>query len=260
MKVALLCAILLAAHAALSVNNFSATDTTTVASRNNIVNLHKTTRTEVYASPVLTWDQVLANEMGTYLSTCVWGHDANRSTGHTAAVGENIYARSPIVTADVGLTEAHNSWKAEKAYFVNNPINTACTGGQVCGHYSQMVWKASTTIGCAYATCATATNLAGWTNIVLVGCRYYPAGNYLNQKAFAESDFESFAPGTLNKDGKIYYMSKSGELIPQSPVKISWSLIAVGVAVVALTATLVAVLVIRRRRAPVPETQVELLA
>jgi hypothetical protein len=252
---------LLAAQAAITINNFGATDTTTVASRNNMVTLHKNSRLEVYTAPVLAWDQVLANEMGVYLGTCVWGHDANRNTGHPAAVGENIFARSPIITPDAALIEAHASWKAEKAYFINSPINAACSGGQVCGHYTQLVWKASTTVGCAYVTCATATNLPGWTNIVMVGCRYYPAGNYLNQKAFGETDFDAFAPGTLNKDGKVYYMTKSGELIPQSPATSSWTLIAVGVALLALTATLVVALVIRRRRVtPVSESQVELLA
>jgi pathogenesis-related protein 1 len=259
----LLLAIVVAAHSlvATAVNRFAATDATTVLWKNNMVTLHKNSRLEVYTAPVLAWDQVLANEMGNYLNTCVWGHDAARQTTHPQPVGENIYARSPIVDAPTALTEAHNSWKAEKAYFINSPINAACTAGQVCGHYTQLVWKASTAIGCAYATCATATNLPGWTNIVIVGCRYYPAGNYLNQKAFGETDFDAYAPGTLNKDGKIYYMTKSGELVPQSPASNSWTLIAVGIACVALTATLVAALVIRRRRsAAVPEAQMELLA
>jgi len=53
----------------------------------------------------------------------------------------------------------------------------SCASGKVCGHYTQVVWKNSTKIGCAGVVCS---NGGG----IIYGCNYDPPGNYSGQKPY----------------------------------------------------------------------------
>jgi len=89
--------------------------------------------------------------------------------------GENLfYAMSTSVdytkTFDTAATQA---WYDEiKDYDFAKPAF-----GPTTGHFTQVVWKASTKIGCGHAADATSN--------VYVTCRYSPAGNM--QDAFADN-------------------------------------------------------------------------
>ena len=50
-----------------------------------------------------------------------------------------------------------------------------CKDGEVCGHYTQLVWKNTTEVGCAKVTCG---NQTIWV------CNYNPPGNYVGQKPY----------------------------------------------------------------------------
>ena len=57
----------------------------------------------------------------------------------------------------------------------NHATNTcSAPSGQSCGHYTQVVWRASTAIGCARVVCS---NNAG----VFIICNYYPPGTSLDR-------------------------------------------------------------------------------
>lgn len=86
--------------------------------------------------------------------------------------GENLYA---IWGATATPTRVVAAWAAEKSAY-NYATNT-CAAGSVCGHYTQIVWRNTTQIGCAQATCP-ANQQQVWA------CQYNPPGNYVGQKPY----------------------------------------------------------------------------
>jgi len=69
-------------------------------------------------------------------------------------------------------------WIDEKRAFRNNPIpNVSITGdiGDV-GHYTQVVWRTTTTVGCAVV------DAAGGDEVMV--CRYMEGGNIMGERAY----------------------------------------------------------------------------
>lgn len=83
--------------------------------------------------------------------------------------GENLYWSSAPRTG----AEATASWVSEAAHY--DARSNTCARGEVCGHYTQVVWRKSTTIGCGVATCGAAQV---WV------CNYDPPGNYVGERPF----------------------------------------------------------------------------
>jgi hypothetical protein len=64
------------------------------------------------------------------------------------------------------LANAVNAWYGEEQYYnYNNPGFNSLTG-----HFTQVVWKDTSLLGCAYKDCG---------NIIIVSCKYWPPGNVL---------------------------------------------------------------------------------
>ncbi|KAF5765560.1 putative CAP domain-containing protein [Helianthus annuus] len=85
--------------------------------------------------------------------------------------GENIAQGTGAFSG----TSAVNLWVSERSSY-DHTTNT-CASGKVCGHYTQVVWRDSTQLGCARVQCA---NNAGW----FVICSYSPRGNYIGQSPY----------------------------------------------------------------------------
>jgi pathogenesis-related protein 1 len=102
---------------------------------------------------------------------------------HSAAkgYGENLYWASARRWSDgrvelQNITPARvvNTWGEEKKDY-DYAANT-CAPGKQCGHYTQVVWKSTTEVGCARAVCADQSQV--WV------CQYTPPGNWRGQKPF----------------------------------------------------------------------------
>ena len=86
--------------------------------------------------------------------------------------GENIFwgGGSGWTAAD-----AVKLWASEKQDY-DYGSNT-CAAGKQCGHYTQIVWRATMSIGCARVVCN--DNLG-----VFIICSYDPPGNFVGHKPY----------------------------------------------------------------------------
>jgi pathogenesis-related protein 1 len=123
--------------------------------------------------PNLEWDDALATASQTYANTLARttcgaiDHDANRGdVGENLSQGSTTDASAPPQSG----ADAVTSWVAEKSDY-SYESNT-CAPEKVCGHYTQVVWRDTTKVGCGRATCTA----GDFINTVWV-CRYSPAGN-----------------------------------------------------------------------------------
>ncbi len=121
--------------------------------------------------PPLVWDPSLAATAQAWAEQCIDNdapiglidHNPNRSDGHPAYVGENVYGSSGGASG----TDAVALWVSEEADYDYD--TNSCSG--VCGHYTQVVWATTTAVGCGIHDCP------GLTYGSTVVCDYMPGGN-----------------------------------------------------------------------------------
>nr|QYF06693.1 pathogenesis-related protein 1g [Allium sativum]QYF06694.1 pathogenesis-related protein 1g [Allium sativum] len=141
--------------------------TTAVQAQNSpqdYIDAHNQARAAVGVGPV-SWDQNVTDYAQNYANERAEDCQLIHSSG---PYGENIFAGSGKAWS--GL-DAVASWVSEQQYYDYN--SNTCANGQVCGHYTQVVWANSVSIGCARVMC----NTGGY----FITCNYNPPGNYLGQ-------------------------------------------------------------------------------
>ena len=140
---------------------------------------HNAVRAQVGVGP-LVWDDQLAAIAAAWAARCVDNeaprglidHNANRSNGYPTYVGENIYGSGGQASG----TDAVALWAAEKAHYHHD--TNSCDAGQICGHYTQVVWRNTAKVGCALHDCA---GLQFGSSVV---CNYGPGGNIGGQSPY----------------------------------------------------------------------------
>jgi uncharacterized protein YkwD len=110
--------------------------------------------------PAFTWDETVAQSAQEWANRCVFEHA--QGTG----LGENLFGGGGTWTS----TDATESWYSESAdYVFANPGFSLDTG-----HFTQMVWKDSTKLGCGRTVC---DGSQGTFVGMFYVCRYAPQGN-----------------------------------------------------------------------------------
>jgi uncharacterized protein YkwD len=136
---------------------------------NEIVDAHNKYRSE-FNIPPLKWSNKLAKEAvvwADYLSAKgKFFHSPNRN-----GAGENLWMGT---AGHYSLSQMVERWGDEKAFYKDGIFPNVTTGG-VVGHYTQMIWRNTTEVGCAKSS-------NGEYDYFV--CRYYPPGNYIGQKVY----------------------------------------------------------------------------
>ncbi|CAL5067214.1 unnamed protein product [Urochloa decumbens] len=137
----------------------------------DFVNLHNAARADVGVGPV-SWDDTVAAFAQSYASQRAGDCALQHSSG--SGYGENIFVGG--AGADWSASDAVGLWVAEKQWYDHGSNSCSAPAGQSCGHYTQVVWRASTAIGCARVVC----NNGG----VFITCNYNPPGNFIGQSPY----------------------------------------------------------------------------
>ncbi|KAG6006859.1 hypothetical protein E4U21_006666 [Claviceps maximensis] len=139
---------------------------------------HNYFRGQHSANP-LAWDNSLASSSQTWANTCNFSHDS---------AGENLVYK----TSYQYWGEFTNMWGSErKKYNYNKPDFSAATG-----HFTQVVWKNTKKVGCAWKKC---NGGAGKAVGYYVVCKYSPPGNYLGQFGTQVGRQTKGSPGDVYK-------------------------------------------------------------
>ncbi|PUZ64431.1 hypothetical protein GQ55_3G143600 [Panicum hallii var. hallii] len=116
-----------------------------------------------YGVPPLRWSSKLARYARRWSSMrrfdCVMMHSP------ASPYGENVFWGSG---SDWRAADAVAKWATEASYF--DWRAQACHPGQVCGHFTQLVWNDTEYVGCGRSECLTGG--------VFITCSYDPPGNW----------------------------------------------------------------------------------
>src|SRR5688572_6832294 len=128
----------------------------------NILAAHNQYRA-YHQAPALIWDQKLVSYAARYASHCRFQHSHG-------PYGENLAAGT------LPLSAAVQYWYDELAHY-----SYARPGfSKTTGHFTQLVWRSTTRLGCAYAVC----NGKNGTPGRFLVCEYSPPGNVIGESYF----------------------------------------------------------------------------
>lgn len=150
--------------------------------RHAIVAAHNKWRAEVGAGKLSYSTELEASAQAWADNLKNTNHCQMRHSAPEGRYGENLFWASAVKWSDgrrelqkVPSDRPVDAWATEKAYY--DYASNECEPGKVCGHYTQLVWKASTKVGCAYAICEDSHDQV-WV------CQYQPAGNVVGSKPY----------------------------------------------------------------------------
>ena len=130
----------------------------------------------LYGSPALCWSAELAEHARTYAQGCDWAHDPTREFAGGVA-GENLAATTRSSPPAESLNQL---WIDEKQHY--DCAADACTTGEVCGHYTQLIWDDSGLLGCGQVECPAESGPFGGASWSYLVCRYFPPGNWVGRR------------------------------------------------------------------------------
>ena len=148
-----------------------------------IIAAHNKLRAEVGVTKKLSYSKVLAE------SAQAWAEHLKQTNGckmrHSepdGKYGENLFWGSAVSWTEgrnelqkVSSKQVVEDWGSEKADY--NYRSNQCADGKMCGHYTQIVWRDTTKVGCGVAVCED-TQEQVWA------CQYQPAGNWVGKKPY----------------------------------------------------------------------------
>jgi len=142
---------------------------------NDILAAHNKYRSQVGVPP-LKWSNKIASSAQTWANKLAkMGKMQHSTSQERSGYGENLWMGT---AGAFSFTQMVDGWGSEKKNFIPNKAfpNVSKTGNWAdVGHYTQIVWKNTTEVGCALTQ--------GGGNNYLV-CQYNPPGNFQGQKPY----------------------------------------------------------------------------
>jgi pathogenesis-related protein 1 len=125
--------------------------------------------------PDMQWSADAESVARAWAEHCVYQHNSGRGN-----LGENIAANSP--GAFKSITDVVGAWASEVSDY--DYASNSCAPGKDCGHYTQIVWRDSSVVGCAYARCTQNSPFSQFAVWDFWVCDYSPPGNWIGQHPY----------------------------------------------------------------------------
>ncbi|AEI64082.1 CAP domain-containing protein [Myxococcus fulvus] len=125
--------------------------------------------------PPLAWSSAAQRKAASWAKACKFEHNPDRGD-----FGENLAAATPGAWT---TSQVVKSWADEAADY--DYRRNTCEKGKVCGHYTQVVWRKTASVGCATVMCNKNSPFgAQFPTWQLWVCNYAPPGNWVGQRPY----------------------------------------------------------------------------
>lgn len=128
----------------------------------NIVRIKHRQRPFVWSEDLAKISQQWADKLG---KSCKMAHHQGE-----LPFGENLF----ISSVPTSINSAVKVWADEEGIY--DYKNNKCTSAKECKHFTQIVWKGTTDVGCGTARCSNNSQI--WV------CGYFPAGNVVGARPY----------------------------------------------------------------------------
>ncbi|OAL22136.1 hypothetical protein AYO20_11236 [Fonsecaea nubica] len=124
--------------------------------------------------PHLSWSDEMASIAAQIAASCVYAHDTSTGGG---GYGQNIGAGAP--PSDIPAMITNEMYNGEINFYPSYGGEPDMSNFEKWGHYSQIVWKSTTSVGCATQYCPNGlANTGGNVSPYFTVCNYSPPGNF----------------------------------------------------------------------------------
>ncbi|GLI70344.1 hypothetical protein VaNZ11_015305 [Volvox africanus] len=146
----------------------------------------------LHQAPAFQWNLSLAASAAVYAQqlagdSCQIKHSSSRS------YGENLFSIQAIPKPDNSCSVAVQSWYSEVQFYnfsAAQPFYDNWYQPHQIGHFSQLVWKGSSSVGCGVGLADFAVQISNKNRTMgckVVVCRYKAPGNVANDMAFLKN-------------------------------------------------------------------------
>ncbi|GAB7365012.1 hypothetical protein MBLNU230_g5794t1 [Neophaeotheca triangularis] len=141
-------------------------------------NLHRAN----HSADPLEWDSELADCAAEIASSCVYAHNVEARGG---GYGQNIAAGVEAGNVSAVITDLFYNGEVNLFEGLYNQDNPDMSNFEEWGHFSQIVWKGTTKLGCATHDCSGQglANVGSTVSPYFTVCNYKSPGNYAGEYA-----------------------------------------------------------------------------
>lgn len=162
--------------------------------RATMLQKHNAERAQWHVPP-LAWNDTLANAARMHAAHLAQSGllQHGRDLGGPRPIGENLWMGT---RGAFGYDEMVGSFLAERRFYVARAIPDISSTGSWndAAHYSQIIWRTTTAVGCG---------VASGENFDVLVCRYDPAGNIWGRTADDDRGFGAPATRIADSSGRI---------------------------------------------------------
>jgi uncharacterized protein YkwD len=158
-----------------------------ITAAHNAIRANVSTPTPNPPLPPLTWSESLAATAQAYADKLATTGGCQLVHSGAPGLGENLaYYGGQMASAE----QAVGGWAGEVScwtygnFMQSDACDMACTSAMYtsgCGHYTQLVWRDTTEVGCGVALCSSS---GGFSSKEIWVCNYTPQGNYVTEKPY----------------------------------------------------------------------------